>query len=192
MPIAAVYGRVSTTDQKDNGTSLEDQKTGGLRQAANLGATAPEEYVILEDWSGTDMQRPGLLRLYHLAEAGLIALVIILNLDRLYRPENDGDEWKIFLVMERLEDAGVKVIWTDPSMPSEGPLPPVLAEHVADELKVFPASSILAMTICLSSSSIWSCHAELTVIVMVLVPSSSFVMPVFSTLTAKAMSFSSS
>lgn len=122
MAIAAIYGRVSTTDQKDNGTSLEDQKTGGLREAANLGATAPDEYIILEDWSGTDLSRPGLLRLYHLAEAGLIALVIILNLDRLYRPENDGDEWQIFLVLQRLENAGVKVIWTDSSVPSEGPL----------------------------------------------------------------------
>ena len=122
MPIAAIYGRVSTTDQKDNGTSLEDQKAGGLREAASLGATAPDEYTILEDWSGTDLSRPGLLRLYHLAEAGLIDLVIILNLDRLYRPENDGDEWQIFLVMHRLENAGAKVIWTDPSVPSEEPL----------------------------------------------------------------------
>ena len=110
MTIAAIYCRVSTTDQKDNGTSLETQKAGGLREAAQLGASTPEEFIILEDWSGTDLSRPGLLRLYHLAEAGLIALLIILNLDRLYRPENDGDEWQIFLVIQRLENAGVKII----------------------------------------------------------------------------------
>ena len=50
MPIAAIYGRVSTTDQKDNGTSLETQQEGGLAKAAEIGCTAPEEYIILEDW----------------------------------------------------------------------------------------------------------------------------------------------
>jgi site-specific DNA recombinase len=122
MPIAAIYCRVSTTDQKDNGTSLETQVETALAKAAEMGCTVPEEYIILEDWSGTDLSRPGLIRLYQLAEDGLIDLIIILNLDRLYRPENDGDEWKIFLVKERLENAGVEVVWTDPSMPSEGPL----------------------------------------------------------------------
>ena len=113
MSSAAIYCRVSTTDQKDNGTSLEDQKSGGLREAVRLGATIQEDHIILEDRSGTDLSQSGLVRLYQLAEAWLIDLVIILNLDRLYRPEYDGDEWKIFLVMERLENAGVKIIWTD-------------------------------------------------------------------------------
>ena len=121
MTEASILCRVSTSDQRDNGTSLEDQKTGGLRKAARLGATTREEHIILEDWSGTDLSRPGLLRLYQLAEDGSIDLVIVSNLDRLYRPEYDGDEWKIFLVLERLENAGVKVIWNDPGVPSEGP-----------------------------------------------------------------------
>ena len=114
MPIAAIYGRVSTTDQK----------AGGLREADGQGATTREEYVILEDWSGTDLSRPGLLRLYQLAEDGLIDLVIILNLDRLpvsHRKRRRRVE-DFFLVMERLENAGVEVIWTDQSLPSEGPL----------------------------------------------------------------------
>ena len=88
MPIAAIYCRVSTTDQKDNGTSLETQEAGARLEAAKLEVTTLDEYVILEDWSGTDFQRPGLLRLFYLAEAGLIKFVIILNSDRLYRPEN--------------------------------------------------------------------------------------------------------
>ena len=102
MSIAAVYCRVSTPDQKDNGTSLETQEAGARLKAAQLEMTILEEYVILEDWSGTDLQRPGLLRLFSLAEAGLIGVVIILNSDRLYRPENEGDEWRIFPILQRV------------------------------------------------------------------------------------------
>ncbi len=122
MAIAAIYGRVSTTDQKDNGTSLETQNLGARLKAEQLGLTILEEYVILEDWSGTDLQRPGLQRLFYLAEAGLIEVGIILNSDRLYRPEDEGDEWRIFPILQRFMDAGVEVVWTDPAMPSQGPM----------------------------------------------------------------------
>ena len=100
MTIAAIYCRVSTTDQKDNGTSLETQNSGARLKAEQLELTILEEYVILEDWSGTDLQRPGLLRLFYLAEAGLIEVVIILNSDRLYRPED------IYCVESRPKSSG--------------------------------------------------------------------------------------
>ena len=122
MPIAAIYCRVSTTDQKDNGTSLETQLEAALAMAANMGWTVPEEYIILVDESGTDLQRPGLLRLFNLAMAGLIEAVIILNFDRLYRPEYEGDEWRIFELLNRFETYGVEVISTDSSISSQGPM----------------------------------------------------------------------
>ena len=122
MPIAAIYCRVSTSDQKDNGTSLETQKDAALAKAAEMGCEVPKEYIILEDWSGTDLQRPGLLRLVDLAMSGLIDVIIILNFDRLYRPEQEGDEWRIFEVLNRLGASGAEVVWTDPSVPSQGPM----------------------------------------------------------------------
>lgn len=122
MTIAAIYCRVSTTDQKDNGTSLETQLAAALALAADMGWTVPEEYIILVDESGTDLQRPGLLRLFNLATTGLIQAVIILNLDRLYRPEHEGDEWRIFEVLNRLESAGAEVVSTDSSVHSTGPM----------------------------------------------------------------------
>ncbi|MFQ6029159.1 MAG: recombinase family protein, partial [Dehalococcoidia bacterium] len=122
MPNAAIYCRVSTTDQKDNGTSLETQEAAARLIAAQLGLIVSEEYVILEDWSGTDLERPGLLRLLYLAEAGLIDALIMLNSDRLYRPEEEGDEWRIFPVLQRFEESGVELIWTDPSAPKHGPM----------------------------------------------------------------------
>ena len=122
MNFAAFYGRVSTPDQKDNGTSLGTQKEAGLAKASEMGFTLPAEYIILEDWSGTDLQRPGLLRLFELASSGLIEAVIVLSLDRLYRPEHEGEEWRIFEVLNRFETYGVEVISTDSSIPSQGPM----------------------------------------------------------------------
>ena len=43
MPIVAIYCRVSTTDQRDNGTSLETQEAGARLKAAQLELTIPEE-----------------------------------------------------------------------------------------------------------------------------------------------------
>src|SRR5918996_2405810 len=126
MAMAAIYCRVSSTDQKDTGTSLETQEAAGRLEAAQLGLTVVEEYVILEDWSGTDLERPGLLRLFYLAEVGLFDVVFILFLDRLYRPEDEGDEWRIFPILQRFMEANVEIVWTDPSMPSQGPMASII------------------------------------------------------------------
>jgi site-specific DNA recombinase len=122
LRLFAHYGRVSTTDQKDNGTSLETQLQCALIKARELGGTIPDECTIQEDWSGTDLSRPGLQRLYRILEAGKVEGVIIHTLDRLYRPEHDGDEWHIFQVLQRIRDAGVEIIWTDSTVPSQGPM----------------------------------------------------------------------
>ena len=119
---AAVYARVSTSDQRDEGTSLDTQRDECLLKAGELRWTIAREHVILEDWTGTDLQRPGLLRLLDLARSGRIHGIIIYTLDRLYRPENDGDEWRVFEVLQRFQDAGVEVAWVDPSIPAHGPL----------------------------------------------------------------------
>ena len=87
-----------------------------------MGWSIPQEHIILEDWTGKDLQRPGLLRLLELARAGKIQGVIIYTLDRLYRPENDGDEWRVFEVLQQFQAAGVEVAWVDTSIPARGPL----------------------------------------------------------------------
>ena len=48
--------------------------------------------------------------------------IVIYTLDRLYRPENDGDEWRVFELLQQFQDAGVEVSWVDPSIPMRGPL----------------------------------------------------------------------
>lgn len=122
MKRAGVYARVSTSDQREEGTSLDTQRDEGLAKARELGWDVSANHIILEDWTGTDLQRPGLTRLMDLARSGAISGVVIHTLDRLYRPESDGDEWRVFEVLQVLEDAGVEVAWVDPSIPPSGPL----------------------------------------------------------------------
>ena len=122
MTRAALYCRVSSSDQRDEGTSLDTQRDRGLLKARELGWTVPEEYMIQEDWTGKDLQRPGLLRLLDLARSRKVQGVIIYTLDRLYRPEKDGDEWRVFEVLQQFQDAEVEVVWVDPSIPASGPL----------------------------------------------------------------------
>ena len=122
MVKAAVYCRVSKSDQRDEGTSLDTQRDHGLLKASELGWQVPPEYIIQEDWTGKDLQRPGLLCLLELGRSRKIGGVIIYTLDRLYRPENDGDEWRVFEVLQQFQDAGVEVTWVDPSIPMRGPL----------------------------------------------------------------------
>lgn len=122
MEKAAIYCRVSTSDQRDEGTSLDTQRDEGLLKASELGWEVAQEHIILEDWTGKDLQRPGLLKLVDIARSGKIAGVVIYTLDRLYRPENDGDEWRVFELLQQFQDADVEVAWVDPSIPAQGPL----------------------------------------------------------------------
>ena len=122
MVSTAIYARVSTHDQADKGTSLETQAAEALKKADELGWQVISDHIIREDWTGKDLQRPGLQTLFSLADSGAIGGVIIHTLDRLYRPENDGDEWRAFEVLERLRQAGIQVVWVDATIPTDGPL----------------------------------------------------------------------
>ena len=123
---AALYCRVSTSEQKEEGTSLDTQRQLGLAKARELGWTVHLEHIIQEEWTGKDLGRPGLVRLLELASSGRVQGIIIFTLDRLYRPENDGDEWRVFELLQRFQDAGADVVWVDPSLPSGGPLSSVI------------------------------------------------------------------
>ena len=122
MKRAALYARVSTHEQADKGTSLDTQVAESTKKAQQLGWQVTPEHIIREDRTGKDLERPGLMKLFDLAASGAIQSVIFHTLDRLYRPENDGDEWRVFEVLDRLRSAGVEVAWVDATIPSEGPL----------------------------------------------------------------------
>ena len=113
MICAATYARVSSDEQAENGTSLETQTAQSLAKATSLGWYVPADFQILEDWTGKDLSRPGLQRILELARTHSIAGLIVYTLDRLYRPENPGDEWRVFELLQRIKDAGVVVEFVD-------------------------------------------------------------------------------
>ena len=80
----------------------------------------PPERIILEDHTGADLDRAGLQQLLGWADRGEIAGTIMLNMDRLYRPE-PGQEWRVFPIIERLEAAG-PVVFVQDAIPADNPM----------------------------------------------------------------------
>jgi len=117
---AAIYARVSTHDQADSGTSLQTQVEAARALAAGRDYEVIEQYVIRDDASGTVLDRPGLHRVSEGAAAGAFDVLIAYTLDRVYRPKEAGDEWRVFAVLDQLRQSGVSVEFVDPTIPTSG------------------------------------------------------------------------
>lgn len=111
---ALAYGRVSTTQQKEKGYSLESQLDGCQKYADNHGFEIVE--TITDDCSGTiPMQdRPGGSRLYELVGNGEVDAVILYTDDRTERQEDAakaGMEYLLFKFF--LYDHNVELHYSD-------------------------------------------------------------------------------
>jgi len=82
---AAIYCRVSTAGQAENGTSLDSQRDACLKLATEQGYTVPPEYVLLEDWTGADLERPKLERARELVRSRAVQALVCYAVDRLAR-----------------------------------------------------------------------------------------------------------
>ena len=56
--LAAIYARVSTTDQADKGYSLPTQLEACQAMARQEGYTVPDTHVFTDDYTGTSLNRP--------------------------------------------------------------------------------------------------------------------------------------
>jgi site-specific DNA recombinase len=81
---AAIYVRVSTKDQKDNGYSLPTQIEACTAYARECGYEIVSE-AFQDDFTGMSMDRPALDKLREAIPALGIEVVIVLDLDRLAR-----------------------------------------------------------------------------------------------------------
>jgi len=122
-----IEARVSTQEQADGGTSLKSQVAAARAYASERGYVVIEYYVIEEDHTGTDLERPGILRLLEAGQRGEIDIALFYTMDRLFRPKNEGDEWRAFELMHRLRELGVEVEFVDPTIPSDGPMSGLIA-----------------------------------------------------------------
>ena len=102
--VAAIYARVSSERQKEEGTI--SSQTAALRgQAKQFGYTVPKEWVFEDEgYSGALLVRPGLDRVRDLAAEGQIEALLVYSPDRLSRKY----AYQV-LVMEELARHGVEV-----------------------------------------------------------------------------------
>src|ERR1700686_128896 len=85
MPIAAIYARVSSDKQREEGT-IASQTAALIDFAASRGYQVPTEWVFEDEgYSGASLVRPGLERVRDLAAEGQIQTVLVYAPDRLSR-----------------------------------------------------------------------------------------------------------
>lgn len=84
----ALYTRVSTSEQAENGYSIDEQAERLKNYCAAMGYAAP---VLFSDpgFSGGNMERPALKKLIREVNAGRVEKVIVYKLDRLSRSQLD-------------------------------------------------------------------------------------------------------
>ena len=83
--LAAIYARVSTTDQADKGYSLPKQIDACLAYAQAQGYRVQDQHIFTDDFTGVSLNRPALKQLRALMRTGAIHAIICFDLDRLSR-----------------------------------------------------------------------------------------------------------
>jgi len=107
---AALYARVSTNQQEEEGTSLETQVEAMLVFAQQKRYDAPPDLIFEESWPGVILQRPTLDRLRAIVRAGEIDALITYSTDRLAR-----NPIHIAIIAEECEKHGVELLFvTEP------------------------------------------------------------------------------
>ncbi len=105
---AIVYGRVSTDEQAENGTSLETQELTCLRRAAALGAQVVGTFRDEGISGGLYLTRAGIQAALRELEAGRANLLIVANLSRFSRDAEHQQS-----IRKRIERAGARLILCD-------------------------------------------------------------------------------
>lgn len=114
LKTAAIYCRVSTERQEQEGTSLDTQKAANLIKAQELGYQIPESNILIEAYSGADTDRPQLNKLRAMIRERSINAVICYSTDRLSRKpihigiiaeECDKNHVELIFVTEPLDNS---------------------------------------------------------------------------------------
>lgn len=98
------YVRVSTDKQAERGVSLEAQAEK-IRAMAVVHGVALSDIIVDGGESAKSLNRPGMMRLLSMVDAGEVRMVIIAKLDRLTRSVKD-----LCTLLERFERRGVALV----------------------------------------------------------------------------------
>jgi DNA invertase Pin-like site-specific DNA recombinase len=85
---AAIYGRVSTDTQENEGSSLDTQRASCLQYCEGHHYTVTHQFI--ETWTGLSLERPQLDALRQLVRNEDISVVVVHSLDRLSRDPTHG------------------------------------------------------------------------------------------------------
>lgn len=106
MKPAAIYARVSTSAQADQGTSLNTQHDLCAEYATANGYTIIEH--VSEDASGATLERPGLERIRTMAATHMIEAAIVFDPDRLTRSLAH-----LYMLSEEFDKLGVELLFVN-------------------------------------------------------------------------------
>ena len=115
--IAAIYIRVSTDAQREEGYSIDAQKEMLTAYCVSK-SIKKYEYYIDGGFSGSNIERPELARLIEDIKQGKIGCVIVYKLDRLSRSQKDT----LYLIEDVFNPNGVDFISLNESMDTSTPL----------------------------------------------------------------------
>ena len=99
----AIYIRVSTYEQAQEGYSIDEQKERLVQYCKAMGWVVSEIYID-PGFSGSNLERPGLQKL--IAEIKAYDSVLVYKLDRISRSQKDTDP------MKRLHCGITKAVWS--------------------------------------------------------------------------------
>ena len=100
---AGIYLRLST-QQQEEGTSLDTQEWGCLSLVESLGHEVSPAHIWREVWSGADLERPVLTGVRLVARSGEIDALVVYSPDRLSR-----DPMHLLLLLNEFTECGVQL-----------------------------------------------------------------------------------
>ena len=130
----ALYSRVSTAAQAEDGYSIDAQQE---RLVAYCTAIGKKEYQFYTDagYSGSNLNRPAIQNLIEDAKKGKVETVIVFKLDRLSRSQKDT----LYLIEEVFEKNGVSFISLTESFDTNTPF----GKAMIGLLSVFASTQVL-------------------------------------------------
>lgn len=114
---AALYARVSTDAQREEGYSIDAQKEM-LAAYCKTKLISSSEFYIDGGFSGSNVERPELQRLIHDVEAGEIFCVVVYKLDRLSRSQKDT----LYLIEDVFNPHGTGFVSLNENMDTSTPI----------------------------------------------------------------------
>lgn len=113
----AIYVRVSTTSQAEEGYSVQEQQNALSKYAEAMGWTVYKEYIDA-GFSGGKLERPAINNLIQDSKLKVFDTVLVYKLDRLSRSVRDT----LYLIRDVFQNSGIQFISLQESIDTSSPV----------------------------------------------------------------------